>query len=324
MRAASCAASGSAATRPRRSAARRWSRLGGPRLGEDRLARHALLQQQLGRLDPRVGVEPRHEDIVMEDVGERDERHALMMREERAHDFGLSVAGGRSASRCRLPRPIVDRLVEAESAVEARRVERVASSTRPPPGSTRPASAVAYGATTRSSARPRLKPKARHAERLVLIVARAIRERVRRLRDAPRHAPLPAVFDLPAHARAAALVEQRAGIAAHQQQRHQVLEHRAAPRHQRGAAIDVGHQAAEVEPVVLRDVALGDRDEAGQPRFRGQQVVERAVERARVPRRRRADSRSRRFAAGGRRESRTACPSAKRRGAVGQTDESRS
>ena len=97
-----------------------------------------------------------------------------------------------------------------------------------------------------------LAAQAGHAERLVLIVAGAIGERVRRLGNAPRHAALAAVLDLPPHAGAAALIEQRAGKAAHQQQRHQVLEHRAAPRHQRGAAVDVGHQPSQVEPVMLR------------------------------------------------------------------------
>ena len=33
-----------------------------------------------------------------------------------------------------------------------------------------------------------------------------------------------------------------------------------------------------MEPVVLRDVAFGDGDEARQPRFRGEQIVEGRVE----------------------------------------------
>ena len=59
--------------------------------------------------------------------------------------------------------------------------------------------------------------------------------------------------------------------------------------------------------MVLRDVALGDRDEAGQPRFRREQVVERARRAVPDRRRRRGGSRSRRCAAGGRRGSRSAC-----------------
>ena len=57
-----------------------------------------------------------------------------------------------------------------------------------------------------------LQSEAGHAKRLVLIVAGEIGERVGRLGDAPRHASLFAVLDLPAHTGVAALVEQRARI----------------------------------------------------------------------------------------------------------------
>ena len=129
----------------------------------------------------------------------------------------------------------------------------------------------------------------------------------------PRSLP---VLDLPARRSRGSSDRAACREAAHQQQRHQVLEHRAAPRHQRRAAVDVGDQPSEMEPVMLRHVALGDGDEAGQPRFRRQQVVERAVEPARARRRRPGDSRSRRCAGAGRRGTRTAsrrrAPSARR------------
>ena len=127
-----------------------------------------------------------------------------------------------------------------------------------------------------------LQANARYTEGAILVVALSIDEGIRRFRNAPGHAALPAVLDLAAHARAAALIEQCAGEAAHEQLRHQVLEHRAAPRHQRGASIDVGHQPTEVEPVVLRDVTLGNRHEAGEPCLRGEEVVEGAIEPSRT------------------------------------------
>ena len=92
----------------------------GARLRENRFAGNALLQQQFRRFDSRVGVEPRHEDVVVEEVGQRDERHPLMVGKERAHDFRLRVAGGRVRIACRFPRPVVDRFVEAEPAVKSR------------------------------------------------------------------------------------------------------------------------------------------------------------------------------------------------------------
>ncbi len=91
-----------------------------PRLGQDRLARHALLQQQLRRLHPGIGVEPFHEDVVADDVGQRDERHALVMREERADDLGASRRRRRRLVRRLLCADgVVDRFVEPEAAVQA-------------------------------------------------------------------------------------------------------------------------------------------------------------------------------------------------------------
>ncbi len=225
---------------------------------------------------------------------------------------GSPAPAGRRRIVCRLPRLVVDRFVEPESAVEpvARQSRQVRRRRR------RIDEAGERGGVRRHDqfvGESALQSEAGHAERLVLIVAGAIGEGVGRLGDAPRHPPLLAVLDLPAHAGAAALVEQRAGIRAQQQLRHQVLEHRAAPRHQRGAAVDVGDQASEMEPVMLRHVALGDGDETGEPRFRRQQVVERACPGGRGLLRPRADSRSRRCGAGDRRGSRTACSRRARR-----------
>ena len=70
-------------------------------------------------------------------------------------------------------------------------------------------------------------------------------------------------------------------MAAQQQQRHQVLEHRAAPRHQRGAALDAHQRARQPEPVLLRHLAARDGDEAREPRLGREQVVVRGIEPAR-------------------------------------------
>ena len=107
-----------------------------------------------------------------------------------------------------------------------------------------------------------------------------------------------AVLDLAAHDEPIGLLEQAAGRRAHDQRRHQVLEHRSRPGDQRRAAADRRHRAAEPEPVPGGHVALGDGEEARQPRLGGEQVVAVGVER----RLRRRDSRS--TAAGGPRSSR--------------------
>ena len=82
------------------------------------VTRRALLQQQLRRLDDRLGVEPRPHRAVEKRVGDGDDRHALMMRHEGAHDRdGLAF---RHAGR-----RVVERLVEAVAAARAERGEPV-------------------------------------------------------------------------------------------------------------------------------------------------------------------------------------------------------
>ena len=39
------------------------------------------------------------------------------------------------------------------------------------------------------------------------------------------------------------------------------------------SSIDVGDEASEVKPVMLRHVALGNRDKACEPRFRSEEIV---------------------------------------------------
>jgi len=56
----------------------------GPRGG--RLARRALLQQQFGGLDDRLGVKAVAHHAVENRVGDRNDRHALMVRHEGANE----------------------------------------------------------------------------------------------------------------------------------------------------------------------------------------------------------------------------------------------
>ena len=69
------------------------------------------------------------------------------------------------------------------------------------------------------------------------------------------------------------LLEQAAGRRAHDQRRHQVLEHRARPGDQRRPVSERRRGPAEAEPVPGRDIALGDGEQAGEPRLRCEQIV---------------------------------------------------
>ncbi len=118
-----------------------------------------------------------------------------------------------------------------------------------------------------------LEAKPRHAERAILVIEPRIDRVVAGLGHPPRHAATCAIVDLRAHYLLRGAVEQGIGIARHHQLRHQVLEHRAAPRQQCRGAFDLGHHPPQREPALLRQLALGDRHEVAQPRLGGEQVV---------------------------------------------------
>ena len=112
-----------------------------------------------------------------------------------------------------------------------------------------------------------------YAERPVLIDMVHIGGVIAGLGYAPGHGALPAVFDLARHRGLAGLLQQSVLVTRHHQPRHEVLEHRAAPRNQADVAPVAGQQAAECEPVLLRYLALRDEQETGEARFGCQQVI---------------------------------------------------
>src|SRR5262249_3436627 len=112
----------------------------------------------------------------------------------------------------------------------------------------------------------------RYSERAVLINLIYIERAIGTLRNAPRQTLARAVFDLDLDGILASAVEQRSAKAAHVEQRHQVLEHRAGPRQEdRSAACR--SPPPQGSPVIARNVALRNRGEARQAAFAGKQIV---------------------------------------------------
>ena len=122
-------------------------------------------------------------------------------------------------------------------------------------------------------AKPALQTQPGNPERAVLVVLVHVDGVVAALRHSPWHPALPAILDLPLHRCAIGLIEQRIFIGRHHQQRHQILEHRAAPRQQDRLAAPGRQQSPQRKPAFLRQRSLGDGDEIAQSRFRGQQIV---------------------------------------------------
>jgi hypothetical protein len=88
---------------------------------------------------------------------------------------------------------------------------------------------------------------------------------------------LSAVFDLPRDDGPARPVEQRLVVAAHDEERHQVFEHGRRPGDEGVPPVDARQLPPQTEPVLLRRVAFGDGDEAGEACLGSQQVVVRIV-----------------------------------------------
>ena len=92
-------------------------------------------------------------------------------------------------------------------------------------------------------------------------------------RNAPRHRALFPILDLPGHRRFTGLIEQRVIVGRHHQERHQVFEHRTAPGEQDRFSTGGREQTPQGKPALLRQLPLRNRDEAGKPRFRSQEIV---------------------------------------------------
>ena len=240
--------------------------------GHEDVARHALLQQQFGRLDDRVGVEAFDHDPVVQHVAERHQRHPLVMRHVAVHDCD-----------CRAFRQTSRRVVECLPEAVAAAAAGLGQAGEVADGGLRIDHRRQAGGVRSDHqviAQPTLQAEARHAEARVLVGLGLVTGVETRLGDAPRHALLRGVLHLPGDHEPVGLLEQAVGRGAHHQHRHEELEHRPGPGDQRRPAADGGERSAQPEPVVRRHIALGDRDETGQAGLGGEQVVVARIQRA--------------------------------------------
>ena len=236
--------------------------------------RDTLLEQNLDGADERIAVEPLLEDVVLERVDEREEAHPLVVSHVRVDDLPrLAVVGRRSRHPCRR---VVDRLVVAVGAPRTGRVE-------PPQVRQGAVGADDQGQQRRVRrddivlGEAELEAERRHAEGAVLVRQVEVEVGVATLGDAPRSVLGAPVEALEGDGVVAGVGEQRLLVEARVERRHEVLEHRPAPRQQRPAGARDARGTAEVEPVLGRRLGLGDGQQRGQARLRRQQVVGVAV-----------------------------------------------
>ncbi len=185
-------------------------------------AGNALLEQQFGRADHRVAVEAVVHAVPGQFVADGYQAHPLVVGEVRAHH------GAPSASRHSSWR-VVERLVIAVTAASAlfgEYAQVLVRLTR----THRKRKHRRVGRDDDIVRQAALESQARHAESLVLIDECSVLRVESGLRDPPGHAALLAVLYLPLHDGTNCLVEHGQRPGAHDEHRHEVLEHRSAPR----------------------------------------------------------------------------------------------
>jgi hypothetical protein len=225
----------------------------------------ALDEERLRGPDDGVRVEATHHRLAVQHVVDRGQDHSLVVRHERADD---RVRRPGVETGCREVHGLVQAVAPHESELvqtveighDRRQRERQREQGR-------------IGRDDHVVLESALEPEIGDAEGTVLVVALRVEAVVSRLRYAPRNSTPGAIRDLGPDGGRARPAHQAVPRLAQEERRHQVLEHRAAPGQERGGAVHAGERPAELEPVLLRDVALRDGDEAGQAGLGGEEVV---------------------------------------------------
>ena len=228
------------------------------------LAGNALAQQERDHPHPGLAREPLDERLSKQRVGDGGEDHPLVVRH---------VGGDRRKARpARALGGEVERLDEAEAAQRAEAgepAEVLGGGVR----RDRERQRGRIGCDDHVLAQAPAQAQRRHAEGLVAEAVVGIALGIGRFRYPPGHAIAGPVATLELDRHALAFAEQRLRPRPQQQARHQIFEHRAVPRQKRDPAMGRDDRPLEMKPMLRRDVAFGDREEAGDARLGCEQVV---------------------------------------------------
>ena len=229
-----------------------------------------FVQQRRHRFHMRVAHTPAPRRAVQQHVGNGHDAHALVVRHEgvdagEAHCRSLACSAEIERFDKTVTRPRGQRFERCEVRYRAVRLDLRCKRS----GVRRDHQFVGRGAA---------QGQAWHTLRCVLVGQRVVTRGVGRLGNAPGHVVFAREADLLVQRGEAGAVQHAALWFFEHQRRHQVLEHRTRPRAQAGVFTDRIERPAERGPVAHRHVALGDGQQAGQARFRRQQVVIARVE----------------------------------------------
>ena len=235
----------------------------------------AFLEQGLKGTHSRIAVKTAGEGVAMEEIGQRQEGHALVMGHVGLDDHpalaplsaavplrlpaeihGLKISVFAEQTQCGQPFHIFYGLARCQVQCQQRGIGRHHQ--------------LLFQAA--------LQAEGRDAEGLVLIGSVEVKIGKGGLGYAPGHAVGAAIGHLDRHRLPGRLVEQRIGVGVLEQQRHQVFEHGSGPTEQHPLPADGAVGTAHGKPVFQGNIAPGDGDKAAEPGLTGQEVVTGLVE----------------------------------------------
>ncbi|SPU76735.1 Uncharacterised protein [Brucella suis] len=237
------------------------------RLGVDHrdFARSLFLQEQFRRFNHRIIVETLAHPAFKDHIVDRDDRHAMVVGIIILHHrTGFAFANARGGKVHRIVEAVAPERTKLCQALEVghRRCRLILRGKQ-----------ACIGRDDRIARQAALEAEIWHAKVGILIIQMRIARIEGGFRNAPWQATRGRVIDLALHHKLVGLVEKRAERLGHDERRHQIFKHRAGPRQKRTLPAHRHQKTAELEPMLNRNIALGNGKEARQTRFRGQKVI---------------------------------------------------
>ena len=236
-----------------------------PTFLDGRIPGHAFVQKKVHGLKGLLAHRSPDLDVAQQNIGDRDQGHALVMRHVGAHGdepVRPRQAAGRE----------IESIDESEGAERSQLLERLEIQCRRfGPDAEREGRCI--GRNHQVVRQAALDAQSRNTEGAILVVSAGVGQSVGRFRDAPGDPPLRRVAALILHRRRFALAQKRVPAAGQEERRHEVFEHRSAPGQDRRFAPQPGDRPTKREPVLDRSVVLGDGEIARQTGLGRQQIV---------------------------------------------------
>ena len=237
-----------------------------------RRRRDPFLEQGLNGPYPGVPVKTTPDRIALEEIGQRQETHALMMGHVGLNDHPpLALTTRWPAEVYRFVVAIILKQPQAGQSFQI--LHRL---------SRRQAYGQQGGIGRHDDLflQTALQSQLRNAKSLVLVGLVEVQIAVGRLRDPPGHLSPPTIGHLDRHRFPGRFIQEGVSQGVLKNQRHQIFEHRPGPAQQHPAPTDQAVGSTQGKPVFHGHITPGDGDKTPQPRLTRQEVIVGAVQAA--------------------------------------------